>query len=70
MKEYYLVTITNDEKQRIFKAEQGDRIITNNKKYITVGVTKNKDLPENIKIEPLTKENKSLLKKTKKLTIK
>ena len=69
MKEYYLVTITSDDNQSVFKSEYGDRIILNNKKYITVGVTKNKDLPENVKIEPLTKENKSLLKK-KKLTFK
>ncbi|MBO6195333.1 MAG: hypothetical protein J6O56_03180 [Bacilli bacterium] len=67
-KEYYIVTITNGENKNIFKSELGERIMLKNRTFIVVGETPDEQLPPNIRIERLTKDNKFKLKKVKKLT--
>lgn len=67
-KEYYIVTIDNGDTKNVFKSEKGERIVFKDRKYITVGVTHEKDLPSNVTIEELTRDNKYKLKKVKKLT--
>lgn len=74
--EKYIVTVKDkDGNSNPFKAVAGERIQINTptgKVFFTVGVTKESDLPRNVKIEHLTRDNKYKLKKakTKKLTIK
>ncbi|MBO5530446.1 MAG: hypothetical protein IJ094_11645 [Bacilli bacterium] len=67
-KEYYIVTVTNGEDKRIFKAELGDRIMLKDRKFIVAGVTPSDELPQNVKVEPLSRDNKYKLKMVKKLT--
>ena len=64
----YIVTVIKDDNKRIFKATEGDRIMMSDKHCIVVGVTPNDELPKNVSIEPLTKDNKYKLKMIKKLT--
>ena len=65
MKEKYIVmTGTN-----VFKVKDGERVMVDKDKkvFITVGLTKPEDLPEGVKVEPLTRQNKYKLKLSKKL---
>ena len=67
-KEYYIITTINGEEKTVFKAAAGETIMTKNRKSIVVGKTEPENIPENMKIEKLTKDNKYKLKKVKKLT--
>lgn len=67
-KEYFIVSVTNGEDTNRFKAELGDRVMLKERKFIVVGVTSNEELPPNVTVERLTKDNKFKLKKVKKLT--
>ena len=67
-KEYYIVTIENGEKKNVFKSELGERIMLKNRTFVVVGETPDDQLPPNIRIERLTKDNNYKLKKVKKLT--
>ncbi len=67
-KEFYIVTITNGENKNVFKSELGERIMLKNRTFVVVGETPEDQLPSNIRIERLTRDNKFKLKKVKKLT--
>lgn len=67
-KEYYIVTITNGEDKRVFKSELGERVMLKDRKFIVVGVTPDDELPQNVKVEALNRDNKYKLKMAKKLT--
>ena len=59
-KEYYIVTIDNGDTKNVFKSEKGERIVFKDRKYITVGVTHEKDLPSNVTIEELLSLDRTL----------
>lgn len=67
-KDKYIVTIINGEEKRVFKAEQDERIMMKDRTFVVVGVTSDEDLPANVRVEPLTRDNKYKLKLVKKLT--
>ena len=64
----YIVTVTKGDNVRIFKAIEGDRIMMSDRHFIVIGVTPKEELPKNVIVEPLTKDNKYKLKMVKKLT--
>ncbi len=67
-KEYYIVSVIKGDEKRVFKAELGERIMLKERKFLVVGVTPNDELPPNVTVEPLSRDNKYKLKLTKKLT--
>lgn len=67
-REFYIVTIDNGENKNVFKSELGERILLKNRTFVVVGETPDDQLPPNIRIEKLTRDNKYKLKITKKLT--
>ena len=69
-KEKYLYAFTSKEGTTYRKVIEGERIKLSDGSFIVVGVTPNENLPSNISIEPLTKENKYKLPKKKLLTFK
>lgn len=69
-KEKYLYAVTGKEGTTYRKVVEGERIKLSDGSFIVVGVTSNENIPSNIKIEPLTKENKYKLPKKKLLTFK
>lgn len=68
-KDKYIVTTFNGDESRSFVAVEGETImIKRTRKSIVVGKTAPENIPENMSIERLTKDNKYKLKKVKKLT--
>lgn len=68
-KEYYIVTIINGDETIVYRAEAGETIMnTKTRRSIVVGKTAPENIPKNMRIERLTKDNKYKLKEAKKLT--
>ena len=63
----YLVTIENGEEKKVFVSEEGTRLMLSNRSFVVIGVTPFDQLPRNMRVELLTRDNKHKLKLTKKL---